>query len=156
MPLSITSSIQPSISYRPPSAATSGFRCGVREWRYPGQEVGRAHRTAKGYGDGGAEQPDGEQVFGVDGEVDDAGLIPSRDRIPSLAQILCQILFHLELFVRQMSLDCTNDHLRRTWLGHVYNIDSGRVPANANFSSIAAPYDHLQPGFVQAQSTAQV
>ena len=37
---------------------------------YEGQEVGGAHRTAKGAGDGGAEQPDGESVFGVAGQVD--------------------------------------------------------------------------------------
>jgi hypothetical protein len=64
--------------------------------RYPGQKAGGAYRAAKGFGDGGEEQPDGEQVFGVAGKISGAGLMPTRDRVSSPAQILRQIHFHLD------------------------------------------------------------
>jgi hypothetical protein len=50
---------------------------------------------AQGVGDGGEKQPGGEQVFGTLGTVDRIWLMPARNPIPSPAQILRQIHFHL-------------------------------------------------------------
>ena len=44
-------------------------------WHYEGQEVGGAHRSAQGFGDGGAEQQEREQVFRAVGAVDHAGFL---------------------------------------------------------------------------------